>query len=154
MNEYGRKLLEQTRDWLLKEQEMLDANNDRYPEKGTPRNPHFDYTTWYKPVSPSPCGSTCCILGHMKIIDVLSRHPSYPVKSIEVANVITEMVHRTGVSFPVLSDFAIGACDDAGEVMDISPGEAAEAVQNVLEHGEPLWEEIVTMPEADEEWMD
>lgn len=129
--------LEQVEQWLLAGAPERKFNMNRLVEV-----PEGQKDNW--------CGTACCIAGYVYQQEVafnpVKHDPRYngwdgwedvaetAQKSLgldpDVANRLFFLKHREGFSY-------------TGEWESVTPQEAAQAVRNVIEQGEPLWETIL-----------
>jgi len=85
------------------------------------------------------CGTECCIAGY-----VVTRYKPLGWYGDEVEKDARDLL---GLDYP-LSDAlfypkVLGSIDSFDDWEDITPAQAAQAVRNVMEHNNPLWEEIL-----------
>lgn len=85
------------------------------------------------------CGTECCIAGY-----VVTRYKPFKLNLFRIEEDATELLGlEPEVSDALFYPKILGTGEQVGYLDDITPAEAAQAVRNVMEHNNPLWEEIV-----------
>lgn len=115
----------------------------------------YDYGT--KPTN--WCGTTCCIAGYVwqldKDAEKLDLNPSglfdqwddIEHQAADALGLEFSVAHR--LFYPAKVDPELGHMSYQGVWDDITAAQAARAVRNVMERGEPHWEEILDFDEED-----
>ncbi|NBW16170.1 MAG: hypothetical protein EBR82_50125 [Caulobacteraceae bacterium] len=132
------ELLEKTAQWL-------EAGA---PERNFNMNKLVDWATVHED-SKNWCGTTCCIAGYVWQHVHPNPHVDWSIgyditrEAALALGLLEETADR--LFYPSTLDD-----DEYGGVWDeITPTQAARAVRNVMERGEPYWEEILDFEEAE-----
>lgn len=102
------------------------------------------------------CGTSCCIAGYVYQQNVkfdAATHGRYPFIYGKVEEVAVEAL---GISKEVGNRLfyikSISGMNYAGDWDKVTTADAAQAVRNVIDHGEPMWEIILDFSEDDEDY--
>lgn len=85
------------------------------------------------------CGTECCIAGY-----VVTRYKPFSWDRFAIEHEARTLLGLDyDVSDALFYPKILGTDEQVGDWDDITPADAAQAVRNVMEHNNPLWEEIV-----------
>lgn len=136
----NKERLEQVEQWLL-----AGAPERRFDMNTLVDIPADQKENW--------CGTSCCIAGYVFSQEVAfnpSKHNRYFVGFEQVGPIAAEAL---GLSFEVSNRlFYIQSTSGVGydgDWAEVTTEQAAQAVRNVIEQGEPMWENILDFFEED-----